>query len=85
MTGQMCWLAGFGSGNKILHLREHPLKPWMPYTAFPQYRVPDLQVPGASKGWTTYQNLRQAGWTLVATAQAYKKVAAESEVRAVVR
>ncbi len=54
-------LAGFGSGNKILHLKEQPFKPWMPYTAFPQRRVPDLQVPDASKGWTTCQKLRQAG------------------------
>lgn len=70
MRGQMCWLAGLGGGNKVLHLREHPNRPWLPYTAS-HYQVPDLTVPGASKGWTTYQQLRQAGWTLVPTAQAY--------------
>lgn len=70
MSGQMCWLAGLGGGNKVLHLREHPNRPWMPYTAS-HHRVADLTVPGASKGWTTYQQLRQAGWTLVPTAQAY--------------
>lgn len=71
MNGQMCWLAGLGGGNKILHLREHANRPWQPYSAFPHYQVPDLTIPGASKGWTTYQRLRQVGWTLVPTAQAY--------------
>ena len=70
MNGQMCWLAGLGGGNNVLHLREHVSRPWLPYTASP-YRVADLTIPGASKGWTTYQQLRQAGWTLVPTAQAY--------------
>lgn len=55
MNGQMCWLSGLGGGNKILHLREHANRPWQPYSAFPHYRVPDLTIPGASKGWTTYQ------------------------------
>lgn len=81
MTGQMCWLEGLGGGSKILHLREQPHKPWVPYQAFPQYRVADLQVPGASKGWTTYQKLRQAGWTLVPTAQAYASSTVPSVVR----
>jgi len=71
MNGQMCWLAGLGGGNKILHLREHANRPWQPYSAFPHYRVPDLTVPGATKGWTTYQQLRQLGWTLIPTAQAH--------------
>lgn len=71
MAGQMCWLAAFGgNGQKILHLREAPMKPWQPYTAFPQYSLPDYPVPGGSKGWHTYQKLRQAGWELVATAAA---------------
>jgi hypothetical protein len=71
MAGQMCWLAGLGGGTKILHLREQSHQKWTPYTSFPQYRVPDLQIRGASKGWTTYQKLRAAGWTLIATADAY--------------
>jgi hypothetical protein len=71
MSGQMSWLAPLGGNEqKILHLRENPLKPWKPYTAFPQYKVPDSRVPGASKGWTTYQKLMKAGWTLIATAEA---------------
>lgn len=78
MAGQMCWLAGLGGGNKILYLREHPSKPWAPYTSFPQYRVPDLQLKGASKGWTTYQKLREAGWALIPTADAYKLVPTET-------
>lgn len=72
MAGQMCWLAGLGEGAKILHLREQPHQPWTPYTSS-RHRVPDLRVPGASKGWTTYQKLRAAGWLLVATDQAYAK------------
>ncbi|MER3434481.1 MAG: hypothetical protein C4288_13910 [Leptolyngbya sp. ERB_1_1] len=71
MAGQMCWLARLGEGAKILHLREQPHQPWTPYTAFPQYRVPDLQIRGASKGWTTYQKMRNAGWTLIASDAAY--------------
>lgn len=71
MSGQMCWLAALGSSEqKILHLRENPLKPWQPYTAFPQYKVPDLDIPGASKGWTTYQKMMKAGWQLVSSAEA---------------
>ncbi len=70
MAGQMCWLAKFGEGRLILHLREESYRPWMPYTASP-HKVPDLQIPGASKGWTTYQSLKQLGWTLVPTNEAY--------------
>jgi hypothetical protein len=77
MAGQMCWLAGLGGGNKILHLRENPGRPWTPYTAFPQYRVPDLQIKGASKGWTTYQRLHRAGWALIPTAEAYDSTPTE--------
>lgn len=72
MAGQMCWIAGLGEGTKVLHLRESPQHPWKPYTAFPQYRVPDLQVRGASRGWTTFQRMHQAGWTMVATTEAYQ-------------
>lgn len=72
MAGQMCWLTRYGDGQKlILHLREHPHQPWRAYTTYPQYSVPDLQIPNASKGWATYQHLRKAGWTLIPTAQAY--------------
>jgi hypothetical protein len=71
MSGQMSWLAALGGNNqKILHLRENPQSPWRPYTAFAAYRVPDLTVPGASKGWTTYQKMRAAGWELMSTDQA---------------
>ncbi|MCU0549017.1 MAG: hypothetical protein MUC48_06685 [Leptolyngbya sp. Prado105] len=79
MAGQMCWLAGLGGDTKILHLREQPHKKWAPYTSFSQYRVPDLQIRGASRGWTTYQALRAAGWTLVPTADAYSPQYSRSE------
>lgn len=71
MAKQMSWLSRFGGdGEKILHLRLGPSDPWQPYTACPQYAVPDYPVPGGSKGWATYQKLMKAGWVLVPTAQA---------------
>jgi hypothetical protein len=66
MPQQMCWLSSFGTNEqKILHLRTAPHQPWRPYTAFPQYAVPDHQIPKGSKGWATYQKLMKAGWVLV--------------------
>jgi hypothetical protein len=71
MERQMCWLSkSSGDGEKILHLQAAPNQPWRPYTAFPQFAVPDYQVPGGSKGWATYQKLLKAGWTLVPSARA---------------
>ncbi len=71
MGRQMCWLSKSGSdGEKILHLQTVLNEPWRPYTAFPQYAVPDYPIPGGSKGWATYQKLLKAGWTLVASARA---------------
>jgi len=68
MPRQMCWLASFGANEqKILHLRTSPHEAWRPYTAFPQYAAPDYQIPRGSKGWATYQKLRQAGWLLVSS------------------
>jgi len=68
---QMCWLSASGEdGEKILHLQIAPGQPWRPYTAFPQYSVPDYRIPGGSKGWATYQKLLKAGWKLVPTARA---------------
>ncbi len=66
MMRQMCWLSSFGkSEEKILHLRTAPHDAWRPYTAFPQYSVPDYRIPGGSKGWATYQKLMKAGWALI--------------------
>ncbi|MBW4670547.1 MAG: hypothetical protein KME60_24790 [Cyanomargarita calcarea GSE-NOS-MK-12-04C] len=68
---QMCWISSFGnSGEKILHLQTSPNDPWRPYTAFPQFAVPDYKIPGGSKGWATYQKLLKAGWTLIPSARA---------------
>lgn len=73
MSGQMCWLSKAGTeSEKLLHLRLQPHQSWMPYTAFPNYSVPDYQIPGGSQGWATYQKLMKAGWTLIPTAQAYQ-------------
>lgn len=67
MTKQMRWMPAPGHDRLILHLRETVGGVWKPYTAFSQYKTPDLPIPGASKGWTTYQRLRSMGWELVAT------------------
>ncbi len=68
---QMCWISSFGSsGEKILHLQTSPNDPWRPYTAFPQFAVPDYKIPGGSKGWATYQKLLKAGWILIPSARA---------------
>jgi hypothetical protein len=72
MKGQMCWLPHRDNNSKImLHLREYPYQSWRPYTSYSQYSVPDYPVPGGSKGWATYQKLREAGWTLIASDRAY--------------
>lgn len=71
MYRQMCWISKTsGDEEKILYLQTAPHQPWRPYTTFPQYSVPDYQVPGGSKGWATYQKLLKAGWTLVSSARA---------------
>jgi hypothetical protein len=73
MLKQLCWLPMAGSnGEKVLHLRTQLGEGWRPYTACPEYKVPDYKVPGGSKGWATYQKLLRAGWTLVPTAQAQR-------------
>jgi hypothetical protein len=70
MFREMCWLSMMGpSGQKILHLRTAPHQPWRPYTAFPEYAVPDYRIPGGSKGWATYQKLRSQGWNLLPSTQ----------------
>ena len=75
MQRQMCWLSSLGTNEqKILHLRTASHEPWRPYTAFPQYAVPDYRIPKGSKGWATYQKLRQEGWVLIPSAT---KVATE--------
>ena len=71
MSRRMCWLSNPGAdGEKILHLQTAPNEAWQPYTAFPQYAVPDYRIPGGSKGWATYQKLIKAGWTLISSSRA---------------
>jgi hypothetical protein len=71
MSRQLCWLPKFGvDGQLVLHLRMEPHQPWKPYTAYPQLSVPDLRIPGGSKGWATSQKLLRAGWTLISTEKA---------------
>ncbi len=67
--GQMCWLPKLGSnGEKVLHLRLQSYEPWKPYNTFPNLATPDYRVPGGSKGWATYQALKETGqWDLVAS------------------
>ena len=67
---EMCWLPGKNNQSILmLHLREYPQQPWQVYTASP-HAVPDHKIPGASKGYATFQKLRQVGWTLISSKQA---------------
>jgi hypothetical protein len=71
MSGQMCWLSSSSNeGQLILHLRKHSTDTWLPYTACPQYKVADYPIVNGSKGFSTCQKLRQAGWTLISATQA---------------
>ncbi len=71
MSGQMCWLAGFATnGEKILHLRLNSYDPWRSYKSFPEYAVPDYNIPRGSKGWATFQQLLKAGWIVIPSDQA---------------
>ncbi len=64
----MCWMSPGDSDNqtKILHLKLDGGS-WRPYTSFPQLAVADYDVPGGSKGWSTYQKLIKAGWEIIAS------------------
>lgn len=74
MPGEMCWIPVFGTdGDKILHLRTHPNQPWQPYTACPQFAVPDYKIPKGTKGWATYQKLRQEKWALIPSDRAWQE------------
>lgn len=80
MHQRMCWLSKSGDdGEKMLYLQISPSQPWRPYTAFPQFAVPDYRIPGGSKGWATYQKLLKAGWTLIHSARANEFGSNESE------
>jgi hypothetical protein len=68
MSGEMCWLSSSSNeGQLILHLRMCSFEPWLLYTACPQLMVADYPIVNGSKGFSTYQKLRQAGWTLIST------------------
>ncbi|NEO32695.1 MAG: hypothetical protein F6K36_20155 [Symploca sp. SIO3C6] len=70
MSKQMCWLPiGGVDQEKVLHLRIEPNQSWQPYTAFPEYAVKDYDIPGGSKGYATYHQLRCQGWLLVSSLQ----------------
>lgn len=82
MHKRMCWLSKSGSdGEKILHLQTLPNESWLPYTAFPQYAIPDYLIPGGSKGWATYQKLLKAGWTLVPSSRAQEFAVSEANAQ----
>lgn len=82
MIRRMCWLSKSGAdGEKILHLQTLPNESWRPYTAFPQYAIPDYLIPGGSKGWATYQKLLKAGWTLVPSSRAQEFAVREANAQ----
>lgn len=67
---EICWLPYRGNQSNIaLHLREYPHQSWKIYIASP-HAVPDYKVPGGSKGWATFQKLRQNGWILISSDRA---------------
>lgn len=71
MLKEMCWLPTRNSqGTKILHLRTDLRAGWRPYNCFSEYAVPDYPVPGGSKGYATYQKLRNQNWELIPSPQA---------------
>lgn len=67
--GKMAWLYGLSPKFRILHLNVGG-SGWRSYRHFPQYAAPDHKIKDGSKGWATYQKLRDAGWELVETAVA---------------
>ena len=64
---QMRWQSKISGqdSEKILFLSPSGTVLWRPYNVFPQFAVPDYQIPGGSKGWATFQKLLKAGWELV--------------------
>jgi len=62
---EMCWMSNEPNGTKILYLRLDNRSQWLPYTSFPQYKVPDYDVPKGSRGYATFQTLLKKGWKLV--------------------
>lgn len=74
MVKEMCWLPAFGNdGDKILHLKTKPNQPWKPYTAYPEFAAPDYKMIEGSKGWATFQKLKQEQWTLIPTNRALQE------------
>lgn len=50
-------------GAMKLHLKRSDASPWLPYDTQPE-SLPESHH-AHSKGWNTYQALRQKGWQLV--------------------
>lgn len=70
MSKEMCWLPYKGNeSNIMLHLRENSDQSWIVYTRSP-YAVEDYKIPGGSKGWATFQKLRQIGWQIISAKEA---------------
>lgn len=57
--GQMTWKVA-GAADPALHLRRTSRDVWQPYTAFPEYAVPD--PPGFSAGYATFIALLRQDW-----------------------
>jgi hypothetical protein len=79
MSGQLCWIPKFRTNGELsLHLRLKPYHSWRPYTAYPEFCVPDYPIPRGSKGWATSQKLLQAGWIMIPTNQTKKSFGNDS-------
>lgn len=63
-TGQISWRPKPGVERLELYWRDHPGDRWRHYSQS-IHKQPDLNLPGASKGWTTMQALKNLGWEFV--------------------
>jgi hypothetical protein len=61
--GQMTWRPNGSISCGTLHLRLRSYEPWQPYTAFPQYVLPD--PPGFSQGYSTFRSLLEQKWQVL--------------------
>jgi hypothetical protein len=63
LPGQMTWKPQGVADSTVLHLRQNAGESWQPYTAFPQYVLPD--PPEFSTGYATFLALLKKQWQLV--------------------
>jgi hypothetical protein len=65
IPGQMTWKPEGATEAGILHLRHHPSEEWRPYTAFPEYIIPNPAKFEFSDGYATFLALLKKQWQLL--------------------